>query len=132
MFAGRPVPTVGLAFGIDRLHDVMEELGIGPRAHTTAQVYVTIFDADHAAHSLQLAAQLRAAGIHTITALDADTSLGKQFKEVDRKSIPYALVLGPDEVARGEVSIRDMQSGEQRNVAREAIVEALIHARSTR
>jgi histidyl-tRNA synthetase len=131
MFTGRPVPTVGLAFGIDRLHDVMEELGIGPRAQTTAYVYVTMFNADHAAHSLHLASQLRAAGIPAITALEPDVNLGKQFKEVDRKGIRYALVLGPDELARGEVSIRDMQSGEQRNVARDAIVEALIHARST-
>jgi histidyl-tRNA synthetase len=125
MFAGRAVPTVGLAFGIDRLHDVMEELGIGPRSASTAQVYVTIFNAELAAASLRLANDLRAAGIHSITALEPDISLGKQFKEVDRKGLRYALVAGPDEISRGEVVVRDMQSGEQRPVARDEVVAVL-------
>jgi histidyl-tRNA synthetase len=125
MFAGQAVPTVGLAFGIDRLHDVMEELGIGPRAATTAQIYVTIFDAAHAAGSLRLASELRAAGIPSVTALDAETKLGKQLKEADRSGLRYALVLGPDETARGEVVIRDMQEGAQHSVSRGAIVETL-------
>ncbi len=125
IFAGRAVPTVGLAFGIDRLHDVMEELGIGPRSASTAQVYVTIFNAELAAASLRLANDLRAAGIHSITALEPDTSLGKQFKEVDRKGLRYALVAGPDEISRGEVVVRDMQSGEQRPVARDEVVAVL-------
>lgn len=125
MFAGKPVPTVGLAFGIDRLHDVMEELGIGPRLHTTAQVFVTIFDAERTAASLRLARELRAAGIATITALDTGTGLGKQFKEADRKGLHYALVLGPDELARDIVAIRDMRSGEQRNIPRHDVVPVL-------
>lgn len=122
MFAGRAVPTIGLAFGIDRLHDVMEELGIGPRPATTAQVYVTIFNADCAASSLELANELRAAGVNVVTALDPTTSLGKQFKEVDRKELRYALVLGPDEIANGQVSLRNMQSGEQQNINRAEVV----------
>jgi histidyl-tRNA synthetase len=125
MFAGRAVPTVGLAFGIDRLHDVMEELDVGPRAATTAQVFVTLFSREQAAASLQLASDLRAAGIPVVTALEPEMSLGKQFKEVDRKGLRYALVLGPDELAHNEVVIRDMQSGEQQNVARDAVIEAL-------
>lgn len=125
IFAGRPVPTVGLAFGIDRLHDVMEELGIGPRQQTTAQVFVTIFDEARTAASLALARELRVAGIAAITALEPGIGLGKQFKEADRKGLRYALVLGPDEVARGEVAIRDMRSGEQRSVTRDTVVAVL-------
>lgn len=94
MFAKNSVPTVGLAFGIDRLHDVMEELGLGPRATTTAAVYVTIFSTEQVAASLRLVQELRAAGINAITALDASSGLGKQFKEADRKGLRYALVLG--------------------------------------
>lgn len=121
MFAKQSVPTVGLAFGIDRMHDVMEELGLGPRPQTTAEVYVTIFDAGQAAASLALAGELRTHGINTITALDGSVALGKQFKEADRKGLRYALVLGPDEQAQGQVSIRDMQSGVQQSVARASV-----------
>ncbi len=125
MFAKNSVPTVGLAFGIDRLHDVMEELGLGPRATTTAAVYVTIFSTEQVAASLTLVQELRAAGVNAITALDPSSGLGKQFKEADRKGLRYALVLGPDEVAQGVVSIRDMQDGTQHSVARGAVAAAL-------
>ncbi len=131
MFAGRAVPTVGLAFGIDRLHDVMEELGIGPRPTTTAQVYVALFDAERQAASLALATVLRQAGIATITALDARGGLGKQFKDADRRGLRYVLVLGPDEQARGEVGVRDMQSGEQHTVPQATIATYLHRALAT-
>lgn len=126
LFAGRPIPTVGLAFGIDRLHDVMEELGIGPRASTTAAVFVTIFSPAQSAASLDLARELRAAGVNTVISLDPGVGLGKQFKEADRKGVRYALVLGPDEQARNEVVIKDLRDGSQRTVARGEVVEALV------
>ncbi|MCG8348807.1 MAG: ATP phosphoribosyltransferase regulatory subunit, partial [Chloroflexales bacterium] len=125
LFAGRPIPTVGLAFGIDRLHDVMEELGLGPRLQTTAQVFVTIFGAEQAAASLQLARELRSAGLNVVISLDPGTSLGKQFKEADRKGVRYALVLGPDELARGEVVVKELATGAQRSVPRAAVAAVL-------
>lgn len=129
-FAGRAVPTVGLAFGIDRLHDVMEELGLGPRASTTAQAYVTIFGAEQTAASLGLARELRAAGVNTLLSLEPHAGLGKQLKEADRKGVPFALVIGPDELARGEVVIKDLRSGEQRTLARAEAAAALLAAPS--
>ncbi|NWF79897.1 MAG: histidine--tRNA ligase [Chloroflexi bacterium] len=124
-FAGRPIPTVGLAFGIDRLHDVMEELGLGPRASSPATAYVTIFGAELAGASLSLARELRAAGVNTLVSLDPGAGLGKQLKEADRKGVHYALVLGPDELARGEVVLKDLRNGEQRSVPREAVLAAM-------
>jgi len=124
-FAGRPIPTVGLAFGIERLHDVMAELGLGPRVRTVAEVFVTLFDPERCGASLQLARELRADGFKVETALDPNDKLGKQFKYADRKGIPFALVLGPDELARGEVVVRDLRSGEQRSVPRETVAAVL-------
>ncbi len=125
VFAGRSIPTVGLAFGIDRLHDVMEELGLGNYPTTTAQVFVTIFSAEQMAASLQLTRELRTAGLHVITALETNASLGKQFKEADRKGVRYVLVLGPDDLAQDQVVVKDLHRGEQRSVPRTAIVEAI-------
>jgi histidyl-tRNA synthetase len=124
-FAGRPIPTVGLAFGIERLHDVMEELKLGPNARTVAEVFVTLFDEACAGASLQLARELRAAGLKAETALDPRERLGKQLKYADRKGIPFALVLGPDDLARGEVVVKNLRSGEQRGVARAEVAAAL-------
>jgi histidyl-tRNA synthetase len=131
MFAKTPVPTVGLAFGIDRLHDVMEELAIGPRAKTTAQVFVTLFSLEHSAVAFALARELRDTGLHVITALDGNIPLGKQFKEADRKGVRFALVLGPDELAHQSVVVKDLAVGEQRTIARHqvaAVLTAMVQA----
>ncbi|GIV95418.1 MAG: histidine--tRNA ligase [Herpetosiphonaceae bacterium] len=123
LFSNRPLPTVGLAFGIERLHDVMEELGMGPGRSTVADAYVTLFSPELIGESLKLAAELRAAGVRTLTALEPG-GLGKQFKEADRKGVPFALVLGPDELARGEIQLKNLRTGEQRSLPRsEAIAE---------
>ncbi len=127
LFAGRNIPTVGLAFGIDRLHDVMLELNLGPRPRTTAVAYVTLFSGDYVAASLALAAELRAAGINTLIALEPG-NLGKQFKEADRRGVRFALVLGPDEIARDEVVVKDLQRGEQRSLPRAAVAGLLAEA----
>jgi histidyl-tRNA synthetase len=123
-FAGRDVPTVGTAFGIERLQIVMTELGLVPDESTAPRVFVTIFGSDLLGESLKLARELRAAGIATVSALQPD-KLGKQLKEADSKGVQFALVLGPDELARGEVVVKDLKSGEQRSVARGAVVEAV-------
>jgi histidyl-tRNA synthetase len=125
LFAGRPLPTVGIAFGIERLHDVMEELGMGPKGRTVAEVFVTAFSRETAAESLRLAGELRAAGIKVEQALDAGEKLGKQLQYADRRGIPLALVLGPDEVARGVVNVKNLRTGEQRSVARAEVAAAL-------
>ncbi|MFO7168029.1 MAG: histidine--tRNA ligase [Chloroflexota bacterium] len=124
-FAGRPIPTVGLAFGIERLHDVMAELGMGPRLRTVAQAFVTIFSPVHAPASLELARDLRAAGIKVEQALDPTEKLGKQLRYADRRGIPFALVLGPDELASGTVVVRDLRSGEQQSVRREEVARVV-------
>lgn len=125
LFAGRPIPTVGLAFGLERLHDVMAELGMGPGNRTVAEALVTIFDEQHVAASLALARELRAAGVKVEQALDARDKLGKQLKHADRRGTPFALVLGPDELARGVVVVKDLRSGEQRSVPRTDVAAAL-------
>jgi histidyl-tRNA synthetase len=125
MFANQPIPTVGLAFGLERLYDLMEELDLGPRARTVSEVFVTLFNEDLTGASLSLARDLRAAGLKVSTALEAREKIGKQMRYADRKGIPFALVLGPDELARGEVVVKDLRSGEQRTVAREAVAAAL-------
>ncbi len=125
MFAGRSIPTVGLAFGIERLHDVMEELGMGPASRTIATALVTLFNPEMAAESLRLARELRQAGLLIETMLDPSEKLGRQLQYADRRGIPYALVLGPDELARGEVVVKHLRSGEQQSVARHAVAGML-------
>ncbi|MEY3989511.1 MAG: hypothetical protein RI985_592 [Chloroflexota bacterium] len=130
LFADRSLPTVGIAFGLDRLHDVMEELGMGPRG-AMADVYVTIFNQESMAANLALAHQLRAAGFKVEHTLDASERLGKQLKTADQRGIAFAVVQGPDEQAAGEVVVRDLKSGNQHRFKSSELangLRGLIHA----
>ncbi len=125
MFAGRPIPTVGLAFGIERLHDVMEELGMGPGRRTVSDVFVTIFDPQTADAALAVAGELRAAGLNVETALEPNDKLGKQFKYADARGIPLAIVIGPDEIERDELVVKDLRNGDQHSVPRLTIADTI-------
>lgn len=124
MFSKRSLPTVGVAFGIERLHDLMEELNMGPPTERLVDAYVTIFSAQLAAESLRLAGELRAAGFSTLTAYTPG-KLGNQFKEADRKGAIIALVVGPDDLAAGVVQLKDLRSGVQQSSPRAEIIAAL-------
>jgi histidyl-tRNA synthetase (EC 6.1.1.21) len=86
-----------------------------------------LFGVDQVADSLALAAELRATGINTVIALEPG-NISKQFKEADRRGVRFALVLGPDELARGEVVVKDLQRGEQRSLPRAAAISLLAEA----
>ena len=74
--------------------------------------------------ALPLLAELRAAGIPS--ELYPDTSkLQKQLKYADAKGIPLVLLLGPEELAAGVVKVKIMQSGTEKVLRREQVVEEL-------
>jgi histidyl-tRNA synthetase len=108
---GQATPAVGMAFGFDRVVEAAETLGLIPSAIASCQIMVTQF-AETQTNSLQLAAQLRAAGIATELYPEPD-KLGKQFKLADQKKIPYVAILGEAEVAAGMVMLKNMATGEQ-------------------
>ena len=74
---------------------------------------------------MALAQELRKAGINTLLSLEPQAALGKQLKEADRRGARYALLLGPDELARGEVVLKDLRSGEQQSLARAQLIEVM-------
>jgi histidyl-tRNA synthetase len=126
MFTNRSFPATGTTIGIERIIDVMEELDMLPPSvgKSVAQVLVTRFDQSLTNQALKTASDLRAAGIKTVLYFDSD-SLGAQIQYARKKDIPYAVILGPDEVAAGKVTIRDVRKGAQESVAADEIVAAL-------
>ena len=72
----------------------------------------------HPTDSLALARELRAAGLRVDVYPDAD-KLGKQFnKNASERNVPFVVVLGADEIASGQVSVKDLRSGAQEKVPR--------------
>ncbi len=91
---------------------------------TVTQVLVTLFNRDLVGASIRMANDLRGAAINTELALEAE-GLGKQLKYAAGRGIPFAVILGPDEVAAQKATLRDMSSGEQTTVAQSELSDVL-------
>lgn len=123
-FSKQSYPATGTSFGIERIIDVMEEFDMFPSAvgKTVTQVLVTVFDADLVQASLKLATRLRSSGIRT-EVYCRPTRISAQMKYADNKGIPYAVILGSDEVETDTVAVRNLASREQQVIPQEKLVK---------
>lgn len=121
---GEPLPAVGFAVGNVVISLLLQALGHAPDLSGRAPIYVTVFDEAGLADALALGAELRQAGLRVTSHLQAD-KLQKQFKQADRSGAKLVLVQGPDELAQGVVSVKDLRNGEQHSVPRAGLVEML-------
>lgn len=116
---GKELPAVGFAMGDLVITLVLEELGLIPEDidSPSAGLLVTVFSDETLLGSLILARELREAGLKVISYPEVE-KIGKQLKYADRIGVSLAILLGPDELERGQVSIKDLRSGKQHTVAR--------------
>jgi len=123
-FGKQSYPATGTSFGIERIIDVMEEFDMFPPAvgKTVTQVLVTVFDSELAPESLKVAMLLRRNGIRA-EVYCRPTRIGTQIRYADIKGIPYAVLLGTDEVEAGTVAIRNLSKRVQQIVPRETLVQ---------
>jgi histidyl-tRNA synthetase len=126
MFLGRDVPACGFSLGLERIIVVMSETDMFPGAllSSPADVMMTIWNENSINDSIEIAAELRKCGLRVDVYPEVD-KLSKQFKYASARGIPFVVISGEDERARGEVAIKDMKSGEQKTVKREAMAEAI-------
>jgi histidyl-tRNA synthetase len=111
-FLGREVPATGMSLGLERIIEVVEEFNLLPAPATIAQVLVTVFP-DTVGDAAGIARQLREHGLRVDFSLLPHRSLGEQLKYAGRKGIPFAVIAGPDELARNVVAVKNIATGEQ-------------------
>ncbi len=114
-FLGRNMPAVGISVGIDRLFSGMTELGLVEAVKTPTRVLVAPMGSDVLAPALRAASQLRAAGIPTEVYLE-EAKLGKQLRYADQRGIQAVVIIGTEEAAAAEATVKLMQRGEQLRV----------------
>jgi histidyl-tRNA synthetase len=119
------LPGVGISIGLTRLFYVLSEAGLVPPGASTVKVLVTQFDPALLPEYLALAADLRGRGVNTEIHLEP-AKIARQFKYADRAGIPFAVVMGPDEAAKGLVTVKDLRSGAQVSIPRSALVAHLL------
>ena len=123
---GRDLPATGISVGLERLLVVMEERGMAGATESVTQALVAILPNDDPLPALQLATELRAAGIRAEVTLDPKRNLMQQFTYAERKGIPYVLIAGSDERAANTATVRTLATRAQQQIPR-ADLAATLH-----
>ena len=114
---GKPTPGVGFAVGFERAMLALEAFGGEMADDVERCVYVANAGAELRGEVFSLANLLRSAGIRTECDYQG-RSLKSQFKQADKVGAAYMVVIGGDELASGNVRLRDMGTGDEKLVAR--------------
>ena len=121
---GRPTPGVGFGAGVERLVLTLEETGAGPAAGGALDALFAVLADEARPRVHAVMDDVRAAGVRCDAAYGG-RRLKRALELADRRSIPTVVIVGEDEWAAGEATLRDMTTGEQRRVALDRLVEEL-------
>jgi len=111
-FTGQKVPATGASIGVDRLLSALLMLGKIKVEPTTAKVLVTRLDKKLTAEYQRMAVELRSAGVNAELYVGTQ-GIGKQFKYASDTGKTVAVVMGSDELDKGEVSLKDLNLGRE-------------------
>ena len=117
---GKPAPAIGFGLGLERLMLLLEAVGIQPPVAVPV-VYAVVPDAASLPRVLPVLETLRAAGVSVLmhaATKDGMGSMKSQFKRADASGARWALIFGPDELARGEVAIKSLRDPANTQTAR--------------
>ena len=111
LIGGKPAPAVGWGMGIERVLDLLKQVGIEPAVRPW-DAYAVIPDPSSLPLAIATAEALRAAGLSVLlhaAGKDGPGSMKSQFKKADASGARHALIFGADELARGELSIKPLR-----------------------
>ena len=120
---GIDLPATGTSFGLERIIDTINDLNLWPDVKkTNTLVLVTIFSEETLDSSLSIVNLLRPAGIDSELYPDPEVKLEKQLKYADKKGIPWAVIIGPDEILKNEVILKNLEAKTQETVSQKALL----------
>lgn len=126
VFGLQGISGVGISFGIDRIYDTLEELNLFPISKANySRVLVVAFDEESQRHGLKLLGDLRVAGI-AAEIYPEPAKMKKQLGYADKKSIPYVLLVGSEEIEKGQYTLKYMETGNQASFTIEEVVKNLL------
>ncbi|HMV82649.1 MAG TPA: histidine--tRNA ligase [Blastocatellia bacterium] len=122
---GPPTKGFGFAFGLDRMvMSLPENEAARLRAGDAPDVFIVFLGEAARAHSLQLARQLRAAGVAVAIEFE-DRKMKKAMTAASKTRARYALIIGDNEVATGKYGLKNLQTGEQESLSLDEIISKL-------
>ncbi|MFN5692130.1 MAG: His/Gly/Thr/Pro-type tRNA ligase C-terminal domain-containing protein, partial [Bacteroidota bacterium] len=107
------IPGVGISFGVDRIYDVMEQLDLFAAipATETEVIFLNLGEQESLV-AYKLMQQLRQQGIRCEIYPEA-AKMDKQLKYCDKRKVPFAMIIGNNEIEQGVVKIKNLRTGEQ-------------------
>ena len=118
IYSGQDIPATGLALGFERLIDVLK----AKKIKTKTKVYVVPIK--ETAKAIEIAEELRKNGINCDLDLSG-RSIGKNLEYASKMEIPFAILVGEQEIKLGKVKLRDMQTGEEELLSVENVIAKL-------
>ncbi len=120
------VSGVGISFGADRIFDVLNQLDLYPAdSMQSTQVMFVNFGTKEEEYILPMLHQLRKAGVKAELYPEA-AKMKKQLSYADSNKIPYVILIGENEMISGVATVKNMVSGEQKDVSMQDITLSLI------
>ena len=114
-FLGRDIPATGVSLGFERILEVVREYNLLDIPLAVADVFM-VYLPDTIGEASRIVRALRGEGLRVDQSIMDNRGMGAQLKAADRRGIPFAIIPGTDELDRGEVSLKNLRSGEQTRV----------------
>jgi histidyl-tRNA synthetase len=121
------ISGVGISFGADRIYDVLYEMQAFPtEAAGSTRALIVNFGHEEELFGLEMLQRIRSRGIPS-EIYPEPSALKKQFSYADTRNIPYVIIAGSDEKARGMVTVKNMKTGEQITMQEKEVLSLLIN-----
>ena len=125
IFGLKNMSGVGISFGLDRIALVIEELNLFPETVTaTSKAMFLNFGNEEAKYAMKAISKLRQHGVKVEMYPDA-AKIGKQFQHADKRGIPFAILVGEEEMKNHEFAIKNLATGNQEKVSFDVLLEQL-------
>lgn len=125
LFGLKGLSGVGVSFGIDRIYDVIEELGLFPEQLASGtKVLFLLMDEAAITQALQYLSALRDAGIPADLYAEK-AKFDKQMKYANKRNVPFVAIIGSDELAKKVITLKNMTEGTQATLNIEQLIETL-------
>lgn len=120
------LPGVGFAVGDMSTFELLKDLNKLPQINPNpSSLFITTFSNQTYQNSLNLATFLRNNQINTTLNLDPNLKLGQQFKYAAKNNFDYVIVLGPEEIDKKQVTLKNLKSGEQKSLSQDDLLSIL-------
>ena len=123
-YIDKALPGVGISIGLTRLFYVLDEQGLLNPALPSAPADALVLPMGDVAPAITLAEQLRAGGLR-VQLYGEQKKFKQKMSYCDKLGVPYAVLLGEDEIATGKCSVKDMRTGTQVTVTPDEAVEII-------